>query len=592
MARKNKDNGLVGKLWNGAKKLVKYSPLLALPFMYSNNANAQEKQNVYKVPEFAKLQTETGKIINLGGPKLYNLKYISKPDENSPIGFELYPNVKGKNLVSWTTDGKNLTSFNPKLFYVAKEKKESKVLLKSVDESPLGVKRAKGQIGETGDIIGGEWSENIGDLGNGLKVVIFPNNKNKKISYDTLNYVYMDQELDSAVANGSKLPFVFVKEVKGTPLKSGDEQGNTYLNGKIYEMILDESRSDLSLLKDTIHNYILKDTTFQTSKIITDTINEIVYDSLGKADHIGQEITHKTRTKDVHEINKVNDMKIGVITYDPNYLKDNKKEIRSLVKIGGTPGHAENFSGEPLEEKRERAKSGLNPSIAIQVGKYLAGIENGKQLINNGKLILEGKVSENLRAFVYSEYSNGLKSLDQFVKYDPTTQSVDDTPGYSSKVIGSEKDIREISQPYGFGLGLAFNKGPLTGNFSLGLVKEDLEQRVTPLDRAVTIYNNIGEVDHQTTLSPDKEPTTHYDSKFGGLKAGFGLNLDLGKVTNIKVLNGAYIGTEATMTNSLLDLPHKTSKTPPLNKVYGNVKGYIGFKFGGSKKSAQRTTNK
>lgn len=228
-------NNLVKKLLIGAG---------ILGAVATGKVDAQTKQEVYQVPTFATLLNVKGTPVKLGGPKFYDKKYISMPTTQNDLGFELYP--FSRKIVNWTTNGRELTSIESKAVYVPEKIKENRILLRSPEDSPLGINGNPGNVSESGDIVGGEFYFNQSDALKNIRCAVFPDN-------DTIWYPYLDAALDGEVGQGKVLNFVGVKPKKGCNFIETDADGNVYMTGDIYKFKLAYETSD-TLKLDTLYN--------------------------------------------------------------------------------------------------------------------------------------------------------------------------------------------------------------------------------------------------------------------------------------------------------------------------------------------------
>lgn len=510
---------LADKFLNGLKKGLIIGASALIPYI----SHGQEKgQELYQVPHFAKLQTKAGEI-ELGGPKFYNVKYISKPIKKDALGFELYPFIE--DVISWTTDGKKLTSFESKVVYVGREMDKSQILLKSTEESPLGVDGNKGEAVEKGDLVGGNFTYDLGEMSKNLRAAVFPN--------DTLYYCYLDHENDSSVLSGEKAQFVFLRKVKDVPLLTSDSKGNIYLNGRIYEIIADKSRSDLETLTDSTESGVVN------------------------------------------------------LVYDSTYLKSNEAQIKEIVKKEGTPGHVKDFFGEPLGREKTKEKKSCGEGrlmFDVQAGKTL-GLDDNKMAVNNGRASLQYKLSEGTAFGLFAGASNSTYHSRQTVE-NPEQDSLINSTANLHRIIRSKTDISdEMTAEYELGaLASCMNKsGSL--RFDLGMsVLGEKRKRTVQTSGDLKILQGDEELNSSSFSSQPVSYTEYKTALEGGVRVSAGVYVYPAKLlkSKSKLLGGFNLGVSGQYTASGFDNGNDYYKYP---SAAANV-GFT-YSFGGSKKSGE-----
>ncbi len=400
-------NKLVEKVLSGAKNFVidnakDFVIGAGIAGLLYGNVKAQD---VYKVPIFGKAIVE-GKEVELGGPNLFDTKYISEPKDNAEIGVALLPYICGADttdIVSWELRGGYIKDLKSKVEYQAKKMQENKMLLKLKNESVLGVPLHKPVITGGIDKLGDEFKMEMGKITENLKKIQFNNEA------DIFYVVYRGHainkdgkpETDKDVLDGKKTPFVLVRPAND-PITS-DSKGNLYLIGDIYEMIASgESKVD--------GNILIKDS-------ISGTTKNLIYDSL--------------------------------------YLEKNKEAILQSIQTGGNPGHVKEFfkiEDEKQKPKDEKSPSNLNGRLKAGAGVtaplgYALELNPQLQLDKNGKVF----------AGIYASYQNASKSLEN-VTTEPGFRQVINVPAgmYIVNTGIETKETQKVQNGFGLGVNLSY----------------------------------------------------------------------------------------------------------------------------------------
>lgn len=354
------------KVLNGIKevagKTILYGSLIAAPYF----ANAQDDK-VYKVPTFSKAIIE-GTEIELGGPVFFDTKYISKPADNA-LGIVLYPFIDTTDIVTWNVRGGVLRDLESKVEYQPKKMQENKILLKTKEESALGVDYNKGETKQGDDPLTDNFDFILGKAVENLRSVNFNGEQDNWYCLYRGHRINKDGKPspDTKVLDGSKTPFVFVKTSED-PLSS-DSKGNVYLHGEIYEMVASGNSK--------VDGYIFRKDT------INGTETNLIYDSL--------------------------------------YLDNNIESILESIIKTGNPAHVKEFLTEKVEKDEKptptsKEKSNLNGRVKVGIGAtyplgVIASVLGQIKVSENGHLGIEGTYSTSEQNFGNTTSEDGFRKL-------------------------------------------------------------------------------------------------------------------------------------------------------------------------------------
>ena len=492
MTKNNLVKKVLSETKNFAKKMVIGTSLVALPFLYSNNANAQKAEEAQKF----------GTAIIGGKPATVSLSeyigtgYLSVPTDNE-LGREFYPfltlrgkNDKGKdttNIVSWKTREGIMEDLKSEVVYVPK-KMEGKYLIKMNKDGVLGIKPTDATTSKDGDVITGNVKYESGKIEDVIRTVKFPDETN-------LYYLfYRDHTVDSSeVPNGKKTPFVLVKKCgdKEPLYFSGEE---AYFEGEVFEFV----------------------------------------------------------ANDASKLEKIVDKDKKSLIYSEQYLEENKSEIekiresdrslQSLDQKRGIPGHVKEFLEGKLCDSKSEKGEGKEKSTSKVNGRIKLGA--GYTVPKGFEVSINPQIKLGEKAFLgpYFSYSNSTRFLEKFTQEEGLRIIVSVPAQMYFVNAGSEiTENNKITTNKGLGLNFSYVNPSWEAFVKAGLLGQKRERTLTSIGKE---YMEVAGVASDAQTYSETDITITNKSLFGGAPFYVGAGAEYFPLKGKKILGNFSVAGE------------------------------------------------